>query len=185
MPQSIINAGEEKMKKVIEAFQKELQSIKTGRANPAILSRVKVSYYGSDMPLNQVAAISVPEATILMVKPFDKSILRDVEKAIQMADLNLTPQNDGTVIRIIFPPLTESTRKESVKNVKVQGENMKISIRNVRRDINDELKDLEKEGLISEDDLKNFMDKSQKITDKYIQEIDNVCKDKEKTIMEL
>ncbi len=185
MPQTILNNGEEKMKKVIEAFQKELQTVKTGRANPAILNRVKVSYYGSEMPLNQLASISVPEATILMIKPYDKSLLKDIEKAILAADLNLTPQSDGTVVRIIFPPLTENTRKDLVKNVKTQGENMKVGIRNARRDINDELKSYEKEGLISEDELKDYIDQSQKLTDKYILEIDSLVKEKEKNIMEI
>jgi ribosome recycling factor len=112
MPQSIINNGQQKMEKTIESLKKELQSVKTGRANPAVLNKVEVVYYGSPMPLNQLATISTPEAQILMIKPFDKNILKDIEKAILVADLNLTPQSDGSVIRIVFPPLTEQTRKQ-------------------------------------------------------------------------
>ncbi len=184
MPQSILNSGEEKMIKVVEAFKRELQTIKTGRANPAILNKVRVNYYGSEMPINQIATISVPEAQILMIKPFDKSSLREIEKAIQLSELHLNPQSDGTVIRIVFPPLTADRRKELVKELKASTENMKVGIRNARRDINDELKDLEKESLISEDELKDYTEKSQKLTDKYILEIENISKDKEKQIME-
>lgn len=185
MPQTILNNGEEKMKKVVEAFQRELQSMKTGRANPAIINKVKVNYYGIDTPINQVASVSAPEATILMIKPFDKSILKDIEKAIQLSGLDLTTQNDGVVIRIFFPPLTEDTRKNLVKVVRSNAENMKIGIRNARRDINDELKEYEKEGLISEDELKNFIEKSQKLTDSYITKLDEVAKEKESNLMKI
>ena len=184
MPQSILNSGEEKMKKVIDAFKRELQTVKTGRANPAILNKLRVNYYGSEMPINQIATVSVPEAQILMIKPFDKSVLREIEKTIQLSDLHLNPQNDGTVIRIIFPPLTADRRKELVKEVKSNCENMKVGVRNARRDINDELKELEKESLISEDELKDYMDKSQELTDKYIKELENVAKEKEQQIMD-
>lgn len=184
MPQSIINSGQEKMEKTIESLKKELQSVKTGRANPGILNKVEVVYYGSPMPLNQIATISVPEAQILMVKPFDKNILRDIEKAIQLADLNLTPQNDGTVIRLVFPPLTEQTRKQLVKELKVNSENNKVAIRNIRRDILDQLRKFEKESLITEDELKRYEEQTQKLTDKFIGKVEEVIKEKETQIME-
>ncbi len=184
MPQTIINNGQERMEKTLESLKKELQSVKTGRANPSVLNKVEVIYYGSPMPLNQVATISTPEAQILMIKPYDKNLLRDIEKAILVADLNLTPQNDGTVIRIVFPPLTEQTRKQLVKELKSNSENNKVAIRNIRRDIITQLEKLEKEGLITEDELKRKQEEVQKLTDKYIVKIEEVIKEKEKQIME-
>lgn len=185
MPQSIINNGEAKMTKVVESFKKELATMKTGRANPAVVSKVTLDYYGVETPLNQIASVSVPEAQILMIKPFDKSILKDLEKAILTADLNLTPQSDGTVIRLVFPPLTGETRKALVKQIKASAEEVKVSMRNIRRDINEELKELEKEGLITEDDLKRKLEDSQKLTDKYIAKIDEAAKEKEAAVMEI
>ena len=185
MPQSIINNGEAKMTKVVESFKKELATMKTGRANPAIVSKVSLDYYGVETPLNQIAAISVPEAQILMIKPFDRSILKDIEKAILTADLNLTPQSDGTVIRLVFPPLTGETRKALVKQIKSSSEDVKVSIRNIRRDANDELKELEKEALITEDELKRKLEDMQKLTDKYIVKIDEAAKEKEAQVMEI
>lgn len=183
MPQSIINAGKEKMEKTIESLKKDLQSVKTGRANPNILSNVQVVYYGSPMPLNQIASITVPEAQVLMIKPFDKGILRDIEKAIQMSDVNLPTQNDGTVIRLVFPPLTEQTRKQLVKDLKNNSENSKVAIRNIRRDVMDQLKKYQKEGLMSEDELKRYEEDTQKVTDSYIVKVDEAIKEKEKAIM--
>lgn len=185
MPQSILNSGEEKMKKVIDAFKRELQTVKTGRANPNILNHLRVNYYGSDMPINQIASISCPEATILMIKPYDKSALRDIEKAIQLSDLHMMPQNDGTVLRLIFPALTEETKRKLAKDVKASAENMKVGVRSARRDINDELKELEKESLISEDELEEYQEKSQKLTDQYIKMLDDLAKEKENQIMEI
>ena len=185
MPQSIINNGEAKMTKVVESFKKELTTMKTGRANPAVVSKVSLNYYGVETPLNQIAAVSVPEAQILMIKPFDKSILKDIEKAILTADLNLTPQSDGTVIRLVFPPLTGETRKALVKQIKASSEEVKVSIRNIRRDANDELKELEKEALITEDELKRKLDDMQKLTDKFIVKIDEAAKEKEAQVMEI
>ena len=185
MPQSIINNGEAKMTKVVESFKKELTTMKTGRANPAVVSKVSLSYYGVETPLNQIAAVSVPEAQILMIKPFDKSILKDIEKAILAADLNLTPQSDGTVIRLVFPPLTGETRKALVKQIKSSAEDVKVSIRNIRRDANDELKELEKEALITEDELKRKLEDIQKLTDKYIVKIDEAAKEKEAQVMDI
>lgn len=185
MPQSIYNLGEDRMNKAIAAYSKELNSVRTGRANPAILNGVQVSYYGVPSPLNQIASISVQEATQLAIKPFDKSILKDIEKAIQLADLNLVPVNDGTVIRINFPPLTEQRRKEFAKEVKTYAENAKIAVRNIRRDMMEQLKKLEKDGDISEDDQKRESEKVQKLTDKFTEEVDKLFKDKEKQIMEI
>ncbi len=183
MPQSIINTGKEKMEKTIESLKKDLQSVKTGRANPNILANVQVVYYGSPMPLNQIASITVPEAQVLMIKPFDKGILRDIEKAIQMSDVNLPTQNDGTVIRLVFPPLTEQTRKQLVKDLKNNSENSKVAIRNIRRDVMEQLKKFQKEGSISEDELKRHEDDTQKMTDSYIVKVDEAIREKEKAIM--
>lgn len=185
MPESIINTSEERMVKAIEALKKELALIRTGRANPTVLNGVHVEYYGSLMPLNQIASISVPEPQLLMIKPFDRNVLKGVEKAIQLADLNLVPQSDGTVIRITFPALTEARRKELVKDVKSVCENSKVAIRNIRRDAMDQLKQLEKESLISEDELKRRSDEEQKITDKFVEQVDALGKEKEKAIMEI
>lgn len=185
MPQNIYNLGEEKMNKTIQAFRNELSLVRTGRANPAILNGVQVTYYGVLTPLNQIASISVPEAQTIMIKPFDKSILKDVEKAIHLADLNLVPINDGNVIRINFPPLTEQRRKELVKEVKGYAENAKVSIRNIRREMIDQVKKLEKDGEISEDQLKRETDKIQKLTDKFTDNVDQIAKEKEALIMEI
>ncbi len=185
MLQDILNTGEERMDKAIAAFNRELALIRTGRANPAVLNNVEVAYYGVSTPLNQIASISVQEATQLVIKPFDKTILKDIEKAIQLADLNLVPLNDGVVIRINFPALTEQRRKEFAKDVKGLSENAKISVRNIRRDLVDQLKKLEKESEISEDELKRETDNVQKLTDKYTEEIDKLYKEKEKQIMEI
>ena len=184
MPQTIINNGQQKMDKTLESLKKELQTVKTGRANPSVLNKVEVVYYGSPMPLNQIATISAPEAQILMIKPFDKNILKDIEKAILVADLNLTPQSDVSVIRIVFPPLTEQTRKQLVKELKTNSENNKVAIRNIRRDIISQLEKLEKEGLITEDELKRKQEEVQKLTDKYVLKVEEAIKEKEKQIME-
>ncbi len=185
MPQDIYLNGEDRMNKTIAAFSRELSLIRTGRANPAVLNNVEVSYYGVATPLNQIASLSVPEATQLVIKPFDKSILKDLEKAIQLADLNLVPVNDGTVIRINFPPLTEQRRKEFAKDVKGLAEDAKISVRNIRRDMVEQVKKLEKDSVISEDDLKRETEKIQKLTDKFTEEVDKLFKEKEKQIMEI
>lgn len=185
MPQTIIKLGEERMEKSLEALKKELALIRTGRANPTVLNAVQVMYYGALMPLNQIASISVPEAQLLMIKPFDRNVLKDIEKAIQLADLNLVPQNDGTVIRINFPPLTEARRKDLIKDAKAICEHNKVSIRNIRRDMMEELKEYEKESLISEDELKRRSEEVQKLTDKFIEKVDALGKDKEKSIMEI
>lgn len=185
MPENIYNAGEEKMNKTIQSFRNDLSLVRTGRANPSVLNGVSVTYYGVLTPLNQIASISVPEAQTLVIKPYDKSILKEVEKAIQLADLNLVPINDGTVIRINFPALTEQRRKDLVKDVKNQAENAKVSIRNIRREMNDQMKKLEKDSEISEDQLKRESEKVQKLTDKFIENIEQIAKEKEAMIMEI
>lgn len=185
MPEKVIKMGEEKMVKTIEALKKELALVRTGRANPSVLNNVSVVYYGTLTPLSQISSISVPEAQQIVIKPYDKGSLKDIEKAIQLADLNLVPQNDGVVIRINFPVLTEQRRKDLAKEVKVFAENAKVAIRNIRREVNDQLKKMEKDKVISEDDLKYFNEQSQKSTDKFIENVDVVAKDKEKQIMEI
>ena len=185
MPQSIINSGEERMNKALVALKKELSLIRTGRANPAILNGVSVSYYGVLSPLSQIASITTPEAQLLVIKPYDRAILKDIEKAIQLADLNLVPQNDGTVIRINFPPLTEARRKELVKEIKNHAEQAKVAVRNIRRDMIDQMKKLEKDAMISEDELKRNSEKIQKSTDKFIEQVDGIAKEKEVSVMEI
>ena len=185
MPQSIINLGQQRMDKAIEALKKELALIRTGRANPSVLNSIQVSYYGTPTPLNQIAAISVPEAQLLVIKPFDRSILEDIQKEIQKADLNLVPQSDGTVIRINFPALTEDRRKILVKDIKNIAEKSKVGIRNIRREVLDQLKKLEKDSLISEDELKKHNDVVQKLVDKQIEKVDVLVKEKETSILEI
>ena len=185
MPEEIMLLAEDKMDKAIESLKKELGLVRTGRANPAVLNNVRVDYYGVLTPINQMSSISVPEAQQIVIKPYDKTQLKEIEKAIQLADLNLVPQNDGTVIRINFPALTEQRRKELVKQIKTMGENTKVSCRNARREANDALKKLEKDHKISEDELKEYSDETQKTTDKYTALVDDLIKEKEKQIMEI
>ncbi|OEG00433.1 ribosome recycling factor [Vulcanibacillus modesticaldus] len=185
MTQSIIQNTKDRMEKAIASLKKELASIRAGRANPAILDRVQVDYYGTATPLNQMANISTLDARTLLIQPWDKTVLNEIEKAILKSDLGLTPANDGTVIRISIPPLTEERRKELVKLAKKTGEESKVAIRNIRRDANDELKKLEKAGDISEDEARRTQDEIQKTTDKYIDEVDKLVSTKEKEILEV
>ena len=180
MPQTIINNGQERMDKTLESLKKELQSVKTGRANPSVLNKVEVVYYGSPMPLNQVATISAPEAQILMIKPYDKNLLRDIEKAILVADLNLTPQNDGTVIRLNIPALSQERRKEYCKLCGKLSEAAKVSIRNIRRNANETLK---RDKTMPEDQRRRVEQDVQKATDEFIKKIDQLASAKEKEIM--
>ena len=173
----------ERMKKSLNALLNELATIRAGRANPHILDEVMVDYYGTPTPLNQAANISVPEARMLQIQPWDASLLKDIEKAILVADLGLTPTNDGKIIRLVFPELTEDRRKELAKEVKKKGENAKVAIRNIRRDANDEAKKQNKDGEISDDELSNIEKDIQDATDKYIKEIDQAIEDKTKEIM--
>ena len=185
MPKEIINQCEQKMQKSIEALKKDFATIRTGKANPAILNGITVEYYGSPMPINQIASVSAPEPQMILIKPYDKSILKAIEKAIQTSELGFNPQNDGDVVRIPIPALTEQTRKDLVKQAKKIAEENKVAIRNIRRDGMDQLKKLEKDSLISEDELKRRSDELQKVTDKYTETIDKTAAEKEKDIMSI
>ena len=175
--------GEEKMEKAIEQLNREFKTVRTGRANPNILDRVHVDYYGAPTPLRQMAQITVQDGTTLVIAPFDKSILKEVEKALTKAELGVMPNNDGIVIRMIFPPLTEERRKETAKEVKKFGEESKVAIRNVRRDMTDALKKLEKSENLPEDVIKDNQDKIQKLTDKYTGKIESMVSEKEKEVL--
>lgn len=185
MPKELIKNGEERMKKTLDALRREFVSLRAGRANPALLEKVTVDYYGAVTPINQLATITAPEPRLLVIQPFDKSVIGEMEKAIQKSDLGLTPTNDGSVIRIAIPPLTEERRKELVKVVKKYAEEAKVAVRNIRRDLNDELKKMQKEGDLTEDELRRHTDEVQKLTDKYIDEIETITENKEKEIMEV
>ena len=180
MTQQVLNQAKEKMTKSINAFSRELASIRAGVANASLLDRITVDYYGSPTPINQMAGISVPEARLLVIQPYDKSILGEIEKAIMRSDIGITPTNDGNVIRLAVPALTEERRKELVKQVKKESEDAKVAVRNVRRDANDDLKKLEKNGEITEDELRGFNDDIQKLTDSSIVKIEELVKEKEK-----
>ena len=172
-----------KMEKTLDVLQENFGAVRAGRANAKVLDRITVEYYGSETPLNGVASISSPDARTLVITPWDTKVLKDIQKAIQMSDLGINPQNDGRVIRLVFPQLTEERRKELAKDVKKKGEAAKVAVRNVRRDANDSLKKLEKNGDISEDELKDGNDKIQKLTDKMIEKIDKAVEVKTKEIM--
>ena len=174
---------ESKMQKTIESLKDSFNTIRTGRASASIFDKVRVDYYGTKSPLNQVATIAIPEARSVIVTPFDKSLISEIEKAIQTSDLGLNPSNDGKVIRIQIPALTADRRKELVKQAKTVAENSRTSIRNLRRDGNDALKKQQKGGEITEDELKTETDKLQKLTDKYIEEINKIYDAKEKDIL--
>lgn len=180
-----LQAHEERMKKAVSALQRELGSIRAGKATPALLDGIKVDYYGSATPLNQVAGISVPEARLLVVQPWDKSLLQPIAKAIMAADLGLNPQDDGQVLKIPIPSLNEERRKELVKHAHKLAEESRVAIRNVRRDANDELKKAQKDGDLPEDESRRLTDQVQKLHDKYIAEIENVLKKKEAEVMEV
>lgn len=180
---SEIKEFEVKMKKSIEALEEEFSTIRAGRANPHILDKIKVDYYGTPTGLQQVANISVPEARMIQIQPWESSLIKDIEKAILISDIGITPNNDGKVIRLIFPELTEDRRKELAKDVKKKGDNAKVAIRNVRRDANDTFKKQNKAGEISDDELKNLEDEVQKLTDKYVNAIDKAIDDKTKEIL--
>lgn len=175
---------EARMEKTIASLKDSFNTIRTGRANAAIFDKVRVDYYGTKSPLNQVATIAIPEARSVIITPFDKSLISEIEKAIQVADLGLNPSNDGKVIRIAIPALTADRRKELVKQAKTMAENSRTAIRNIRRDGNDELKKQQKAGELTEDGLKTETDKLQKLTDKYIEEINKIYDSKEKEIMQ-
>ena len=173
----------ERMEKTINVYSEKLAEVRAGRANPAILNKVKIDYYGTPTPINQVAGISVPEARMILIQPWDASILKDIEKAILASDIGINPNNDGKVIRLAFPELNEERRKELVKEIKKMAEEAKIAVRAVRRDGIEEAKSEQKEGIITEDNLKQAENEIQKITDKNIEEIDEILSKKEKEIM--
>ena len=174
---------ESKMNKTIEVLKQNFSEVRAGRANPAILNRISVEYYGTPTPINQVAGISVPEARLIMIQPWDASILKDIEKAILASDIGINPNNDGKVIRLAFPELTEERRKELVKDIKKTAEEAKVAVRAIRRDGIDKAKAMQKNSEITEDDLRGAEDTIQKLTDKKIEEIDKVLADKEKEIL--
>ncbi|MBR4669748.1 MAG: ribosome recycling factor [Lachnospiraceae bacterium] len=172
----------DKMQKSFDFLKEELASIRAGRANPHVLDKIKVDYYGTPTPLQQVGNVSVPEARIIQIAPWDKTLIKDIEKAIMTSDLGITPTNDGAVIRLVFPELTEERRKQLAKDIRKKGEDAKVAVRNVRRDGNDALKKL-KGSDVSEDEINDLNDELQKVTDKYIKDIDAAVEDKNKEIM--
>lgn len=184
MKEQIKNA-KAKMQKTIESLEREFKEIKAGRANPAVLNKVTVDYYGASMPINQLASVSVAEARILAITPFDKSILHSIEKAIQKSDIGINPTNDGSVIRLVFPQLTEEKRKELCKDIKKYGEEAKVTIRNARRDALDKIKKMKKDSLITEDDVKTAEKDIQKVTDDFCKDVESIVSNKEKEVMSL
>lgn len=174
---------EEKMKKTISVLESDYATIRAGRANPHVLDKIMVDYYGTPTPVNQVGNVTVPEARLIQIQPWDTSTLKAIEKAINMSDLGINPNNDGKVIRLVFPELTEERRKELNKDVKKKAEAAKVAIRNIRRDGMDAFKKMEKKKEITEDDLKNLEDETQKLTDKFIADIDKKCDEKCKDIL--
>ena len=174
---------EEKMQKSIDVLERELAEIRAGRANPKVLDRIQVSYYGAMSPINQVANIAVPEPRMITIQPWDSSLLKEIEKEIQKSDLGINPSNDGKIIRLVFPELTEERRKEIVKDIKKLSEDTKVAIRSIRRDGIEEFKAKQKNSEITEDDLKDAEDKIQKITDKFVAEVESIVSAKEKEIM--
>lgn len=185
MANQVISSTKDKMEKSIQAYRRDLSSIRAGRASASLLDKISIDYYGAPTPINQMASISVPEARMLVIQPYDKTIIGDIEKAILKSDLGLNPANDGSLIRLTIPQLTEERRKELVKLVKKESENAKIVIRNIRRDGNEDLKKLEKSGDITEDELRGYTDDIQKLTDEYINQIDTITKEKEQEVLEV
>ncbi len=180
----MIESHVERMKKSVQALKDEFNTIRTGRASASLFDKIRVDYYGEKSPLSQVATVSIPEARLVVIQPWDKNLIGEIEKAIQKSELSLNPSNDGKVIRIAIPPLTEERRKELAKHAKGVAEQSRVAVRNIRRDGNDEFKKAQKEGTMTEDELKAAEDEIQKATDKYIQEINKILEDKENEIME-
>lgn len=185
MIKDIKNKASEKMEKTINVLLSDFAAIRAGRANPAVLNKVTVDYYGAPTPLNQMASISVAEARILVVQPYDKSVLKDMEKAIQASDVGINPQNDGSVLRLTFPQMTEEDRKKIVKDIKKMGEESKVAIRSIRRDAIEKIKAMKKNNEITEDEQKDGEDEIQKLTDKFVKEIDGHVADKEKEVLSI
>lgn len=185
MYREVVAKSEETMRKSMGFLKEDLATIRAGKANPKLVDKIQVSYYGTMTPLNQVANISVPEPRAIMIQPWDASLVKEIEKSILASDLGINPSNDGKVIRLIIPVLTEERRKDLLKLVKKETENAKVAVRNIRRDANEELKKLEKSSEITKDDLKKAEDDMQKLTDKYIKFVDDIYKEKEKEILEV
>ena len=185
MAEQLLTDAEERMKKAVEATRHDFDSVRTGRASPAILERVMVDYYDTPTPVNQLATINAPEPRQLVISPWDKTVIGKIEKALQKSDLNLTPSNDGQVIRLNFPQLTEERRREMTRLVHKKAEDHKIGIRNIRRDANDEVQKLKKAGKLSEDEAKRLADQIQKVTDKYIDQVERMRAAKDQEVMEV
>jgi ribosome recycling factor len=185
MTADIFDDAERRMKKAVEALRQDFAAIRTGRASSALVERIQVDYYGAPTPINQVAQISVPEARLIVIQPYERRLLADIEKAIQKSDLGINPNNDGQVIRLNIPPLNEERRRDMVKMLHKKLDEHKVAVRNIRRDTQDKLQDREKKKEISEDELKRSKDRLQKLTDKYIDEMDKVGKTKEHEILEV
>jgi ribosome recycling factor len=185
MVADIFSDAERRMSKAVEALRQDLATIRTGRANPALVERIQVEYYGAPTPINQLATISVPDARQLVIQPWDRKILTDIEKAIQRSDLGINPNNDGQVIRLVIPPMSEERRRDMVKMLHKKLDEHKVAVRNIRRDAHDKLRDREKKKEISEDELKRNTEKLQKLTDRYIEEMERVGKAKELEILEV
>ncbi len=180
-----LNKYEEKMQKTMNNLYSEYNSVRAGRANPHVLDEVMVDYYGTPTAIQQVANVSVPEARMILIQPWEQSMVKEIERAINTSDIGINPTNDGKVIRLVFPELTEERRKELAKDVKKKGENAKVAIRNIRRDANDHFKKLSKQDDISEDEIKDLEDDVQKLTDKYIKKVDDAAKDKTDEILKV
>jgi ribosome recycling factor len=185
MLEEVLTEAEKKMIRAVEVLEHDLNTIRTGRASPALVDRLHVEYYGSEMPLNQVAGVTVPEARMLVIQPWDKSAITAIEKAILKSELGLTPSNDGTIIRIVLPQLTEERRRDLVKLVHRRVEEGRVAVRNVRREAHDDLRDLRKENMATEDDLKQGEGRLQRLTDRYVAEADRVGQRKESEVMEV
>ena len=185
MVQEVYSGTEEKMQKAVAALKRDLSTLRAGRATPALLDKITVDYYGTATPINQLANVSVPEPRLLIIQPWDKKSVSDIERAILKSDLGLTPNSDGTILRLSIPQLTEERRRELVKIVKKKAEEGRVAVRNIRREANEELKKMEKGSDITEDQLRKSQDDVQKMTDKYIEEVEKVLSAKEKEIMEV
>nr|WP_067921741.1 ribosome recycling factor [Alicyclobacillus shizuokensis] len=185
MLEDIVKSAQDRMQKAIEALKRDLATVRAGRATPAMLDKVMVEYYGAQMPVNQVSTVSVPEPRQLLITPWEKGMLSEIEKAIQKSDLGLNPMNDGSVIRLVIPPLTDERRQELIKVVRRMAEEARVAIRNVRRDANDDLKRTEKAGEVSEDQVRRGMDRIQQLTDRFVVEVDKMLEVKERELKEI
>lgn len=185
MSTELLKDTKEKMSKTEQAFQRELGSIRAGRANPSLLDRIQVMYYGAPTPLNQIAQISIPEARVLMITPFDKTALKDIEKTLMQSDIGINPNNDGNAIRLVIPQLTEDRRKELAKQVGKEAENSKVSVRNIRRESIDELKKAERNKELTPDEVHSYEEDIQKLTDESIKNVDAIASEKEKELLDV